>query len=297
MQEDAMHDFDFDHEHELEEHHFLGCCKNCRRSLEIIKPYILSFYERIKNHTPATLAILSPEDLYRLYQLLDDIAHLEVGDHLGELILTDPDIIRVLPAIRSYYSAFFSLHEVHVVETLLEADDPWEAVESYPLYPRYEVLIRNHVEILKLSPQKTLAFIGCGPLPLSLILLCRQYGMKSIGLDNDQVSVTLAKRCIATLEMEDDIKIVHGDESLLEELDWDCVVVSGLAEPKGRIFQNLRLILKKKGALPVIYRTYSGIRAVLYLPAQPEDIEGFKIINHILPTGRVNNTLVLLKLE
>ena len=174
-----MHDFNFEHKHELEEHDFLGCCKNCRHSLEIIKPHILSFYERIKHHTPATLAKLSPEELYRLYQLLDDVAHLEVGDHLGELILTDIDIQRVLPAIRSYYATFFSLHEVHVAEELLEANDPWETLESFPLYPRYQALIRNQVEDLKLPPEKPVAFIGCGPLPLSLILLNRLYGTES----------------------------------------------------------------------------------------------------------------------
>ena len=292
-----MHDFNFEHKHELEEHDFLGCCKNCRHSLEIIKPHILSFYERIKHHTPATLAKLSPEDLYRLYQLLDDVAHLEVGDHLGELILTDIDIQRVLPAIRSYYATFFSLHEVHVTEELLEANDPWETLESFPLYPRYQALIRNQVEDLKLPPEKPVAFIGCGPLPLSLILLNRLYGTESIGLDNNEGSVTLAKRCIKALGLKDDIQIMHGDESLLAELDWDIVLVAALAEPKQRIFQNLRGILKNKGNLPVIYRTYSGIRAVLYRPVQPEDIKGFKIVNQVLPTGRVNNTLVLLELE
>lgn len=292
-----MHDFDFEHKHELEEHHFLGCCKNCRHSLEIIKPHILSFFDRIKRHTPTTLAALSPEKLYHLYQLLDDVAHLEVGDHLGELILTDIDIQRVLPAIRSCYATFFSLHEVHVTEALLKADDPWEILESFPLYPRYQALIRNQAEVLKLPLENTLAFIGCGPLPLSLILLNRLYGTHSIGLDNNHGSVSLAKKCIAALRLEDDIQIAYGDESLLTELDWGIVLVAALAEPKRCIFQNLRVILKKKGGLPVIYRTYSGIRAVLYRPVQPEDIAGFKIVNQILPTGSVNNTLVLLELE
>lgn len=292
-----MHDFNFEHKHELEEHNFLGCCKNCRHSLEIIKPHVLSFYERIKHHTPATLAKLSPEELYRLYQLLDDVAHLEVGEHLGELILTDMDIRRVLPAIRSYYATFFNLHEVHITEALLEANDPWEALESFPLYPRYQALIRNHVGVLKLVPGKPLAFIGCGLLPLSLILLNRMFGIQCIGIDNDYSSVISARKCIAALGLRHDIQILHGDETRLRDLDLGIVLVAALAEPKQRIFQNLRTMLKEKEGLPVIYRTYSGIRAVLYRPVQPADIKGFKIVKKILPTGRVNNTLVLLELE
>ena len=43
------------------------------------------------------LEVLKPEDLYRLYQLLDDLAHMEAGVHLAGLILDEPDIRRELP--------------------------------------------------------------------------------------------------------------------------------------------------------------------------------------------------------
>jgi hypothetical protein len=71
------------------------------------------------------------------------------------LILTDIDIRRVLPAIQSCDAAFFSLHEVHVTKALLESDNPWKTLgktlASFPLYPRYQALIRNQVEDLKMS--------------------------------------------------------------------------------------------------------------------------------------------------
>ena len=65
-----MHDINFTHKHELKDHDFLGCCKDCRTSLNIIKPHIMGFAERIKKYTRATLAKLEPEDLYRLYQII-----------------------------------------------------------------------------------------------------------------------------------------------------------------------------------------------------------------------------------
>ncbi|MHC1756685.1 MAG: hypothetical protein AB9861_14870 [Methanosarcina sp.] len=41
-------------------------------------------------------------------------------------------------------------------------------MESFPLYARYEDLIKTHVQN---SPGiKVLAFIGCGPLPVTLLL-------------------------------------------------------------------------------------------------------------------------------
>ena len=93
-----MHDSNYSHEHELKEHEFLGCCKDCANSLNIIKPHILAFAERIRKYTREMLEALPRDELYGLYQLLDDLAHLEVGAHLAGLILQEEEIKAVLPA-------------------------------------------------------------------------------------------------------------------------------------------------------------------------------------------------------
>ena len=293
-----MHDINFTHKHELKEHDFLGCCKDCQACLDIIKPHIMSFAKRIKKYTRKMLAALKPEDLYRLYQLLDDLAHMETGAHLAGLILDEPDIRRELPVIRSYYSAFFSIHEKHLAEELLKSEAPWETLKSFPLYPRYEALVRNQIEAVHTAPGSILAFIGCGFVPMSLILMNRLYGIRSIGLDNSVETVNLSKKVIQCLGLEKEVEIIQGDESRLRDLDWNLVLVAALAEPKARIFQTLRKILKeRKEHVPVIFRTYTGMRAVLYEPVQPGDIQGLTIVKEIFPTGRVNNTTVFAELD
>ena len=293
-----MHDITFTHEHELKEHDFLGCCKDCQASLDIVKPHIMGFAKRIKKYTRKMLAALEPDDLYRLYQILDDLAHMETGAHLAGLILDEPDIRRELPVIRSYYSAFFRIHEKHLAEELLKSEAPWETLKSFPLYPRYEALVRNQIEAVHPAPGSRLAFIGCGSVPMTLILMSRLYGIPSVGLDNSGETVDLSKKMIQCLGLEKQIKIIHGDESGLRVLDWNLVLVAALAEPKARIFQTLRKILKeRKTHVPVIFRTYTGMRAVLYKPVQPGDIQGFSIVKEILPMGRVNNTTVFAELD
>jgi hypothetical protein len=293
-----MHDINFSHEHELKKHDFLGCCKDCQASLDIIKPHIMGFAKRIKKYSRSMLEALKPEDLYRLYQLLDDLAHMEAGVHLAGLILDEPDIREKLPAIRSYYSTFFSIHEKHLAEDLLKSKAPWETLKSFPFYPRYEALVRNQIQAVHPAPGSRLAFIGCGPVPMTLILMSRLYGIPSMGLDNSTEIVTLSKKVIQCLGLEKEIQIIQGDESCLIDLDWDSVLVAALAEPKARIFQTLRKILKERKAhIPVIFRTYTGMRAVLYKPVQPEDIQGFSIVKEILPIGRVNNTTVFAELD
>lgn len=183
------------------------------------------------------LAALSTEDLYRLYQILDDLAHMGAGVHLAELILKDPDIRMELPVIRSYYSTFFSIHEVHLAEELLKSAAPRETLKSFPLYPRYEALVKNQIEAMHIAPDSRLAFIGCGPVPASLILMSRLYGIRSVGLDNSFETVELSTKVIKCLGLEKEIEIIHGDDSCLKELDWEIVLVSALAEPKARIFR------------------------------------------------------------
>ena len=293
-----MRGINYKHEHELDEHDFLGCCKDCQAAVDIIKPHIMAFAKRIKSYTREMLTALNPGDLYRLYQILDDLAHMEAGVHLAGLILDEPDIRRELPVIRSYYSTFFSIHEVHLAEELLKSDAPWETLRSFPLYPRYSALVRNQIEAMHIGPDSALAFIGCGPVPISLILMNRFYSIRSVGLDNSSESVKIAKKVIQCLGLEKEIEIINGDDSNVKELDWNMVLVAALAEPKALIFQNLREALKKReGYVPVVFRTYTGMRAVLYEPVQPSDIEGFRIVKEILPTGRVNNTTVFAELD
>jgi hypothetical protein len=293
-----MHDINFTHEHELKKHDFLGCCRDCQHSLDIIKPHIMGFAKRIKKYSRNMLEAFKPEDLYRLYQLLDDLAHMQAGVHLAGLILDEPDIQRELPAIRSYYSAFFDIHEKHLAKDLLNAKDPWDTLKSFPFYPRYEALVKTQIQAVHPSPGSRLAFIGCGSVPMTLILMSRLYDIPSMGIDNSAETVDLSKKVIQCLGLEKQIQIIQGDESGLRGLDWDLVLVAALAEPKARIFQTLRKILKqRKTHIPVIFRTYTGMRAVLYKPVQAEDIQGFSIVKKILPTGRVNNTTVFAELD
>jgi cyclopropane fatty-acyl-phospholipid synthase-like methyltransferase len=294
-----MHDVNYHHHHELQQHEFLGCCKDCRRSLEIIKPHVMAFAEKIKQYDQVALRALDPDDLYRLFLLLDDLAHMEAGEHLAGLILDEPEIKDALPMIRTYYDTFFSIHEVHLAEKLLLTSAPWATLESFPLYPRYEALVKNQIELNNLEDGGRLAFIGCGPVPSSLILLNHLAGIRSVGLDISRDTVALSRQVVQSLGLEKEIDIVHGDETLLEELDWDAILVAAMAMPKKRIFGNLRRIMQEKGKTDarVFFRTYTGMRAILHAPVTADEIEGFTIVGRFFPMGRVNNTVVVAKLE
>jgi len=292
-----MHDINYSHNHELGEQNFSGCCKDCHTSVVIIKPYVMAFAARIKHYTRKMLADLKPDELYRLYQILDDLAHMDAGIHLAGLIFEEPDINKVLPTIRSYYSAFFDIHEEYLAQELLKSGKPGETLKAFPLYPRYETLIRNQVKARHITKNNRLVFIGCGAVPMSLILLSRLYGIRSIGLESSKKTAKLSTKVIKSLGLEKEIEIIQSDDLDLEKFDWDIALVAALAEPKARIFKSLSRILKKRENAFIIFRTYTGMRAVLYEPVQPADIKGLRIVKEILPTGMVNNTTVFAELK
>ena len=293
-----MLDIHCEHEHHLDEYVLSESFTDWQSSMDIIKSYIIGFAKRIKKYTRQMLAGLRPNDLYRLHQALDDVVHMETGEHLAGLILKEPDIQRELPVIRSYYATFFNIHEVHLANELLKSVTPWESLKCFPLYPRYEALVRNEIDAMHIMPDSILAFVGCGPLPVSLILMNHLYSIRCVGVDSSSETVRLSKQVIQYLGLGKEIEIIHGNHSCLQGLDWDAVLVAALAEPKAQIFQSLREILKKRDSyVPVVFRTYTGMRAILHKPVQSSDIEGFRIVKEILPTGRVNNTTVFAELD
>ena len=293
-----MHIFPFLHQHALTEQDFVNCCRDCERSYQLVAKRLQDFHARISRYSRDELRRLSQQEIYQLYLVLDDIAHLECGHHLAERILATRTIQEMLPDIRWYYSTFFEVHETCLVQEVLAAADPWQPLRVFGLYPRYETLIRTQMEQLDLPRPKRLAFIGGGPVPLSLILLNRLYGIRSVGLDIDPKAVALARQCLERLGLDQEIAIVQGTEDTLAELDWDMVMIAALAEPKRRIFNSLRWIMATGRRRPVICRTYSGLKTLLHPPLRKDDYAGFTVHQEIKPeNNRVNNTLLQLEMS
>ncbi len=254
-----------------------------------------AFYERIKGYTADNLNELQPAYLWELYDQLEAIAHENITDPEGEKILTLPDIFIAVNAIRLFYARTVGLLETHLARDIMRAAKPSTALERFPLHHRYEAIVQAQGAFDK-SASGNLAFIGCGPVPITLILLKRLFGTGSIGIEVNSSTVTMARKCVRYLGMERDIRIIHGDESRLLDYPADRILVAALAEPRLRIFQNLYSLIKGGRRLQVFYRTYTGLRGLLYRPVESEEITGFRTVRTIRPE-KSNITLGLLELE
>lgn len=283
-----------------ESSNFPALFQNSGKQLYEIRSQMLHFYNKIKDFDFTTMPESNLAELYTIFSELDTLGHLNIDKEMCEFVLRDPVIQSLLPAVHSSYSSFFSLHETQLARKILNHESPWKMLESFPLYPRYEHLINVHVQ--NSSKIGVLAFIGCGPLPVTLLLFSKLYGIRCIGIDKDPEAATLAKRCVKHFGLKKEIIIVQGDEKVLAELEWDSVLIAGLAEPKALIFENLHSIIKSKKShskklISVCYRNYTGMRQLLYWPVRSEYTRGFRKMSEIYPTGGANNTLVFLECE
>ena len=101
------------------------------------------------------------------------------------------------------------------------------------------------------------------------------------------------EKVLKRLDLDNDIEIVVGDETTIQDLDYDILMVAAFAEPKERVFANVWEYVDEK--TPVLYRTYTGMRAILYAPVLEKDTRGFHKEVMLLPPGKTNNTSVLIR--
>lgn len=240
---------------------------------------------------------------------LDDVAIDEVIEILDEVeviahdktidfdaakhILDDEKMNRALKLIRKFYVYVGARLEMENALKILNSDNPREVLDSFHFYDRYIGLINNESKLAKFNEEKTFLFLGSGPLPLTLIMFNEVFGCKCIGIEQQEDVAQLSRKVLKKLNLDDDIKIVIGNENTIADLDYDILMVAAFAEPKERVFYNIWDVVSEK--TPVLYRTYTGMRAILYSPVTEKDTRGFHKEVMLLPTGNTNNTSVLIR--
>lgn len=236
-------------------------------------------------------------DINEIIEILDEveiIAHdKEIDFDSAKHILDDEKMNRALKLIRKFYVYIGARLETENALKILESENPTETLDSFHFYERYIGLLNNESQLAKFNEEKTFVFLGSGPLPLTLIMFNKVYGCKCIGIEQQEEVADLSRKVLKKLGLDKDIEIVTGDEKSIADLEYDILMVAALAEPKERVFSNIWEFIDED--TPLIYRTYTGMRAILYAPVLEKDTRGFHKEVMVLPTGKTNNTSVLIR--
>ena len=263
-------------------------------------PKIEEIAEALENYGVDSLEDLKSLDSVNLSEITELLNEIEVIAHDEDIdvdsakhILDNDRMNKALKLIRRFYLYIGARLETENAKEIIESNNPKEALDSFHFYERYEGLLKNESKLAKFNEKTTFVFVGSGPLPLTLIMFAETFKCKCIGIEIQEDVAVLSREVIKKLNLDDKIEIITGDENTLKEIDFDVVMIAAFAEPKEKVFSNVWEIVDLN--TPVLVRTYSGMRAILYAPLTDKILRGFHKEVMLLPIGNTNNTSVLLR--
>lgn len=228
------------------------------------------------------------------FERLQHLIAMDIDDQAADELLCDPELRSATKRISHLKTLNGLRMEIEGAQSIITGPDPWALIRRFPFYPNYQKLARMEYEGAHLKPGDRVVFLGSGPLPLSLICLCKQYGLKGIGIEKVPEYVELSGKLLQNLELTGHIHIVQGDHFKLPvQQTCGLIMVAADACPKDEIFAHLAKALSKGTKLS--YRIYEkGLRRLM----DDQPVSGlppeFKEYRRIRPEPPVNNTSVFL---
>ncbi len=232
--------------------------------------------------------------LNTVFRRLDQLIALDVDDVTTEAILSNSGLTSAFDVITRFRSRYTAELEIEQANAILDSSDPWRSLKGFDYFSNYIQLARTEFHGAGLKAGDTVLFLGSGPLPLSLIVLCREYGLKGIGIEQEKERVELSRKVIGRLGLSNEIEILDGNQFTLPlEEPVDLIMVAAQAEPKSAIFSYLAEVLP--AGTMISYRIYEkGMRRLLDTFSRYELPENLEEYRRIRPTPPANNTSVFL---
>ena len=231
--------------------------------------------------------------LKTFFQRLDYLAALDLDDKSAEEILSAPEFDSALESIVRFRNLYSLRLETENANSILGSEDPWGALKHFTHFPNYLQLALTEYQGSGLEPGDSIVFIGSGPLPLTLIMLCHQHGLRGIGIEQEPDRAKLSRRVLMQLGLSDQIEIMDGNHFRLPSNGCKLVMVAAAAEPKKEIFDHLAGMLP--AGTKISYRIYEkGLRRLLETSSFLKLPKQFEEYLRIRPKPPVNNTVVFL---
>lgn len=235
------------------------------------------------------------EDRFRPHlDRLNRMAAMAVEDDLVAALLKNSELQSMLGPIARVKRIHSIRLETGRAREIIRSADPWKTLSDFVYYPNYLKLAQMEYTGAGLKPKERVAFIGSGPLPLSLILLCKQYDIYGVGLERNREYMRLSRDLVAALGLSRRIRITEGDHfSLPLETACRLIMVGAEALPKEEIFDHLAKALPP--GTKVSYRIFEkGLRRLLDDQSDFTPPPVFKEFARVRPEPPVNNTAVFL---
>ena len=238
---------------------------------------------------------LSPSS--RINRLFGDLVR-EVTHTFDEEASLSPKEERLLQDLCS--RAEYEL-ERYWAKRIIASSSPQKELLRFPYFKNYFDLTRLEwlsLQSCQAHKNHKILFVGGGPLPLTAIMLAREFGAPSTVIDIDETAVALSRQLITRLGLGSMVRILRDDARQFRDYGkFSSIFVAALAgllpSHKEDIF--LRVKQKAKKETHIIARSSWGNRRLLYRPLSPKAYRHFEPVLQIDPYSDIVNSVVILK--
>ena len=264
--------------------------------MPVIKDRILALYGEL-----TSAESLRPTE--ELNKTFSDLVQLSctTPEHIATDLLSDEELHQIIPHLRNLCSEGESHLEMFWTNTIVADEYPSFVLEQFPYYNNYVRLTELEYRALSLTSKcvmKKILFVGCGPLPLSSILLAQKYGLIVDNIDKNSRAVVTSRKLVHRLGIGDVVKIIQADAASYPKYSqYDAIFLASLVglDPgeKQAIIARIQSNMKEGGLLVV--RTAHGLRTLLYPPVDVGLITGLTAQVIIQPMNEVVNSVIILE--
>lgn len=133
-------------------------------------------------------------------------AALGVDEKSIEVILKSPDYDILVAAVSDFRFLYNPKLETEKAKNLLESSNTWKTIWNFIIYPNYLQLAWTEYTDSGLNPKDCILFLGSSPLPLSIIVLCRECDLFGIGIEQDGKKCSPFRAGNAHIELSNSIE-------------------------------------------------------------------------------------------
>jgi len=253
------------------------------------------------------------KNIRKLYEDIRKAGDLSPSPRINRLF---GDLVR--EATRTFDErAGLSLKEERLLQNLCsraeyELERYWaERITASPS-PRKELArfpyVKNYLDLTRLEwfsfqgcqthKNHRVLFVGGGPLPLTAIMLAREFNIASTVIDSDKTAVGLSKKVIDQLGLARMVTIRHADARDFKDYGkFSVIFVAALAGLIPSQEENIFLRIKEKAkkGTHIMARSSWGNRRLLYRPLSPKTYRHFEPVLRIDPYSDIVNSVVIFK--
>lgn len=221
----------------------------------------------------------------------------ETPDGLAPAVLGHPDVQTIVPDLRDLASRAETELEFTWARRIAGAVEPEAEIRRFPYVRNYGKLCRVECGLIDAvldDAPRSVAFVGCGALPVTSLMLGSELGCEVVNIDRDRATLDAAAGVARALGLSD-TRFVEADAAAVDLTDFDVVLLAamvGTTEAEKRaVLSHLRESMRPDAVL--LARSARGLRTLLYPPIQDDALAGFDVRAVVHPVSEVINSVVL----